>query len=128
MKGNHMETTSLKALAIKTLEGNQEGNQQETKSFPRGIQEGNSGKSFPVELPRVGNQETLKSKPTKALGYGCAGCGNRMYQAVQAWELNQLPETAEFQHEHKSITHWKCQGCGTVFQWIGGSQGPTIMA
>ena len=123
-----METISLKALAIKTLEGNQEGNQQETKSFPRGIQEGNHSKSFPVELPRVGNQETLKKKPTKAQGFGCSGCGNKIYQAVQAWEISELPRTSEYTHEHKPVTHWQCQGCKAVFQIIGGSKGPTIMA
>ena len=63
-----METMSFKALAIKALEGNSEGNQQETLSFPRGKQEGKkSTKSFPVKLPRVGNQETHQNESRKAL-------------------------------------------------------------
>ncbi len=122
-----METISLKALALKTLEGNQQGNSQETKSFPRDIQEGNLGKSFPVELPRVGNQETLRKKPIKALGYGCAGCGNKIYQAIEVWETRDLLEPSEFKHEHIQVKHWQCEGCGAVFEIIGGSKGPQLI-
>ena len=122
-----METISLKALAIRTLEGNQKGNSQETKSFPRDIQEGNLGKSFPVELPRVGNQETLKKKPTKAKGYGCAGCSNKIYEAVQAWEISELPVSSPWKHKHTHVVHWKCENCKTIYEIIGGTRGPALI-
>ena len=59
----------------------------------------------------------------KAQGYGCAGCGNRIYGAIQAWEISELPESAEFKHEHIQVTHWRCEGCDAVFEIIGGSKG-----
>ena len=74
------------------------------------------------------NPSGCENKPTKALGYSCSRCGNRIYQAVQAWEISELPGTAAYTHEHKPVTHWQCEGCGTVFQWIGGSQGPVVMS
>ena len=68
-----------------------------------------------------------KKKPTRAMGFGCAGCGNKIYEAVQAWEISNLPASAEFQHEHKPVTHWQCEGCKAIFQWIGGSKGPQFL-
>ena len=103
-----METMSIKTLALKALQGNPEGNREETKSFPRGKQNG--------------NQETTKE--TKACGNGCAACGNKIYQAVEAWETKELPESSPWQHDHKPVTHWQCEGCGAVFKIIGGSKGP----
>ncbi|MDA8163670.1 MAG: hypothetical protein M0017_01370 [Desulfobacteraceae bacterium] len=40
----------------------------------------------------------------RALGYGCGKCGNRIYRQVSAG--------------------WLCEGCGMVFELIGGSRGP----
>ena len=65
-----------------------------------------------------------KTKPTKAKGYGCAGCGNKIYQAAQGWEVREISVDSEWTHEHKPETHWRCESCGTVFQYIGGSNGP----
>ena len=63
----------------------------------------------------------------KALGYGCSGCGNRIYKAVEAWETREILEPSEFKHEHIPVTHWQCEGCGAVFEMIGGSRGPQII-
>ena len=63
----------------------------------------------------------------KAQGYGCAGCGNRIYGAIQAWEISELPESAEFKHEHTLVTQWQCEGCDAVFEIIGGSKGPQFL-
>ena len=119
-----METKSLKTLALKALEGNHEGNQQETKSFPMRKQDGKLSKSFPVELPREGNQETPRNEPVKATGYGCAGCGCKVYTAAEIWVTNTLPETEAWDLEHSLVMGWKCDQCGGEFQYIGGSRGP----
>ena len=66
----------------------------------------------------------LSNRPTKAKGYGCAGCGNRIYEVVQAWEISELPASFTWNYEHTSVVHWKCEGCGAVFEIIGGSRGP----
>jgi len=126
-KGNKMETISIKALALKALEGNQQGNQKETKSFPMRKPDGKPPKSFPVELPSARNQGASKTKPVKALGYGCAGCSNRIYQAIEAWQTSELPPSSPWEQEHTPVTHWKCQGCGAVFSIIGGTRGPVFI-
>jgi hypothetical protein len=71
--------------------------------------------------PRLVNIQD--NKPLRATGYGCGGCGNRIYQAVQAWEMSELPTSSPWTNEHTPVTHWQCQGCGAVFQIIGGSKG-----
>ena len=121
-----METASLKSLAIKVLEGNQEGNSQETKSFLGGKQEGNSSKSFPVELPRVGNQETSRNDPIRARGYGC-GCGHSLYQQVEDFVKVEHPEDSEWKYLHTLAKLWMCEKCGATYQYIGGSKGPVII-
>ena len=68
-----------------------------------------------------------EKKPTRAKGFGCAGCGNCIYRAVEVWEIRELFEPSEYTHEHTPVTHWKCQGCGAVFEMIGGSRGPQII-
>jgi hypothetical protein len=68
-----------------------------------------------------------KKKPTRAMGFGCAGCGNKIYEAVQAWEISELPATAPHTHEHIPVTHWQCEGCGSEFQYIGGTNGPQLI-
>ena len=68
-----------------------------------------------------------KNKNVKAIGYGCAGCGNRIYQAVKVWDISELPASSPWTHEHKPITHWKCKGCGAVFSIIGGTRGPVLI-
>ena len=79
-----------------------------------------------LQTLKTKKQEILQAgkKPTRAKGYGCAGCGNRIYRAVKAWEINQLADNAAYTHEHKPVTHWQCEGCGAVFEIIGGSRGP----
>ena len=65
----------------------------------------------------------LQKQSTRAKGYGCAGCQNRIYEAVQAWEISELPESSSWTHEHSSVVHWRCEGCDAVFEIIGGSRG-----
>ena len=65
-----------------------------------------------------------KDENKKALGYGCAGCGNRIYQAITVWETSELPESSLWEHMHTPAVYWNCKRCGTVFQYIGGSKGP----
>ena len=66
----------------------------------------------------------LSNGPNKAKGYGCAGCGNRIYEVVQAWEISELPASFTWNYEHTPVNHWKCEDCGAVFEIIGGSRGP----
>ena len=68
-----------------------------------------------------------EKKPTRARGFGCIGCGNRIYEAIQGWEMSELPESSPWTHEHTPVTNWKCQGCGAIFEIIGGSNGPQII-
>lgn len=42
-----------------------------------------------------------------ATGYGCAKCGSNNYAGV--------------------VDAWLCMSCGKVFEWIGGSRGPSIV-
>jgi len=65
-----------------------------------------------------------RNENKKALGYGCAGCGNKIYQAVEACETEGLSAETPWEQEHTPTVHWKCEECGTVFQYIGGSKGP----
>jgi hypothetical protein len=70
------------------------------------------------------SEKNIIAQNTKALGYGCAGCGNRVYQAVEAWVLSELPESSPWQYEHKPVVHWQCEQCSAVYELIGGSRGP----
>ena len=101
-----METTSLKALAVKVLTGKFEGNSQEIKSFLMGKQNG--------------NRET--SQETRARGYGCAKCSENIYDAVEAWIVTET--TGDWKYLHAPVKNWKCSGCGETYQFIGGSKGP----
>ena len=103
-----METMGIKTLALKALQGNPEGNRGETKSFPRGKQKG--------------VKETTPE--TKAKGYGCGKCGNKLYQAVEAWAMFELPASSAWTHEHTPVTNWQCEQCKAVYEWIGGNKGP----
>ena len=71
----------------------------------------------------VGDQ---MSQPHQTKGYGCASCGNRIYKAVQTWEISELPAPSPWKYEHTPAVHWKCEGCGTIFQYIGGTRGPNV--
>ena len=62
-----METTGFKALSERILRGNQQGNHEETGSFPRGKQEETNSESFPVSRHRVGNQETTPTTIDQAI-------------------------------------------------------------
>jgi hypothetical protein len=64
-----------------------------------------------------------ESQTVKALGYGCSGCGNRIYKAVKGWKISELPAVSTFTHEHTSVTHWQCETCETVYEIIGGTRG-----
>ena len=81
-----------------------------------------------IKILKDKKREIVKEKTaTRVRGYGCAGCGNRIYQAVEVWETREILEPSAFEHEHKPVTHWQCEGCGAVFQWIGGTQGPQFL-
>ena len=69
----------------------------------------------------------LQAKKIRATGYGCAGCGNRIYKAVEIWVTKEILEPFEFTHEHEPVTNWHCEGCGAVFLYIGGSKGPKLI-
>jgi DNA-directed RNA polymerase subunit RPC12/RpoP len=69
------------------------------------------------------DDKRVDGKPTKARGYGCAGCGSKIYQTIQAWKMNELDQSSPWQYEHRLGTAWKCEGCGAVFQIIGGTKG-----
>jgi hypothetical protein len=78
-----------------------------------------------INILKDKKQEIVKEKTaTKVSGYGCAGCGNKIYQAVEVWETREILEPSEFKHEHIQVTHWRCEGCGAVFEIVGGSRGP----
>ena len=68
-----------------------------------------------------------RNENVKAIGYGCAGCGNRIYEVVQAWEVSELPASSPWMYEHIPVIHWKSEDCGTVFEIIGGSKGPQFL-
>ena len=74
-----------------------------------------------------GVQQGSTFSEKKALGYGCTGCGNKIYQAVEVWETREILGPSEFKHEHVQVTHWQCDGCGAVFEIIGGSCGPQFL-
>ena len=69
-----------------------------------------------------------KKLSNRAKGYGCAGCGNKIYQVIQGWETKELPSSSPWTHEHKPVIQWKCEGCGIVFHWIGGTKGPQLIS
>ena len=68
-----------------------------------------------------------KSQPQRAKGYGCAGCDNRIYQAVKGWETNELPASSPWTYEHKVVIHWQCENCKAIYEIIGGSRGPVLI-
>ena len=90
-----METKSIKSLAFKVLEGNHEGNQVETKSFPQGKKEGEKiGKSFSVSFkndkkqkqPKIESCFECKHKETiQGVGDGCVYLTKGEYQNI--WSL-----------------------------------------
>ncbi len=59
----------------------------------------------------------------KAQGYGCGGCGGKLYTAAEIWVSYMLPESAEWDLEHSLVQGWRCDKCGSEFQYIGGSRG-----
>jgi len=67
-----------------------------------------------------------RNENIKAIGYGCAGCGNKIFEALQAWESSELPASSPWMYEHIPVIHWKCLGCGAVFQWIGRTKDPEL--
>ena len=103
-----------------------------------------SEKALPDELPKLSkapfgtfdstpsrhiseNQSEQRKNPTRARGYGCASCGNKIYTAVQVWDVSELPLGSPWSHERKPVTYWQCEGCGSVYEIIGGSRGPVFI-
>ena len=81
-----------------------------------------------LQTLRAKKQEIINEKKTaRAKGYGCAGCGNKIYQAVNGWEISEPTSSFPWTHEHKPVIHWKCEGCGAVFEIIGGTRGPLLI-
>jgi hypothetical protein len=68
-----------------------------------------------------------RSQPQQVRGYGCAGCGNRIYEVVQAWEISELSVSSPWKHEHTPVIHWQCESCKTIYEIIGGSKGPVLI-
>lgn len=48
--------------------------------------------------------QSMVSSSSQAGGYGCGRCGVKTYSKV--------------------ATGWRCEGCGMIFEIIGGSRGP----
>ncbi|MCJ7600011.1 MAG: hypothetical protein MUO63_00760 [Desulfobulbaceae bacterium] len=115
-----METRSLKALSMRFLQGNHQGNQKETESFPKET----SRKHF-------GNFKETTPAPAqvakRAEGYGCGACGGKVYRQVTVWETRPLPPGSEWKYEHRPEVGWQCENCETVYPIIGGSRGPDIL-
>ena len=82
-------------------------------------------KGFSPQSPHspLGRVKTEK----KAQGYGCAGCGGKVYTKSEIWVSYMLPESSEWEQEHSLVMGWKCDKCGAEFQYIGGSRGPQII-
>jgi hypothetical protein len=68
-----------------------------------------------------------KNKPDWAKAKGCNACGCKIYQAVTAWEVVELPETSPWRYEHRLVRHWQCEQCGSVYKIIVRSKGPAII-
>ena len=63
----------------------------------------------------------------KAQGYGCGGCGGKVYIQAEIWVTNTLPETEAWDLEHSLLQGWRCDKCGGEYQFIGGSKGPQFI-
>jgi hypothetical protein len=72
----------------------------------------------------VGEGSTFSEK--KAQGYGCGGCGGKVYTKAEIWVSYMLPESAEWEQEHSLVMGWKCDQCGSEYQYIGGTKGAQI--
>ena len=71
-----------------------------------------------------GVQQGSTFSEKKAQGHGCAGCGCKKYSAAEIWVSHPLPESSSWEVEHSLVMGWKCDKCGSEFQYIGGSKGP----
>lgn len=60
----------------------------------------------------------------KAQGYGCAGCGGKVYTKAEIWVSYMLPESSSWEAGHSLVMGWKCDKCGSEFHYIGGNRGP----
>lgn len=69
-------------------------------------------------------QEKDDNETIRAKGYGCR-CGHNSYQQVEDFVMCEAP--GEWKHLHTITTLWRCEGCGSVYQIIGGSKGPTYI-
>ena len=74
-----------------------------------------------------GSSNGCKTKPKKAQSYGCGGCGGKVYTQAEIWVSYMLPEDADWEQEHSLVMGWKCDKCGSEFQYIGGSKGPLLI-
>lgn len=93
---------------------------QTPTQYPQNTQKEQKGDDF----GNIGDIEHRNENKKMAQGYGCAGCGNRIYKAVNAWEMRQFPAGTIWEHEHQSVIHWRCEQCQTIYEIIGGSKGP----
>jgi DNA-directed RNA polymerase subunit RPC12/RpoP len=69
-----------------------------------------------------GVQQGSTFSEKKAQGYGCAGCGGKVYTQAEIWATHLLPESSLLEYEHSPVMGWKCDKCGSEFQYIGGSR------
>ena len=74
-----------------------------------------------------GVQQGSTFSEKKAQGYGCGGCGNKQYTQQEIWVSMLLPESEAWDLEHSLFQGWKCDQCGSEFQYIGGIRGPQII-
>lgn len=72
------------------------------------------------------NPSGCEKKTTKAKGYGCSGCGNKTYTQQDIWTTSRLADGA-WECEHNLVNGWKCNQCGSEYQYIGGSRGPVLI-
>ena len=83
-------------------------------------------KGFSPQSPHSPPRDVKTVK--KALGYGCAGCGCREYTQAEIWVTYLLTELSPWKYEDSLVQGWKCDKCGSEFQFIGGSKGPQLIS
>jgi len=68
--------------------------------------------------------EKVERRPIRAEGYGC-GCGHNLYKQVE--EFIEEPENAKWEHQYRLSKVWQCENCKTIYEIIGGTQGPVLI-
>ena len=98
---------------------------------PLNEEQKNSKNTYPDELQKVQKgvftvfavREGSTFPEKKAQGYGCAGCGGKVYTKAEIWVSYMLPESSTWEAEHSPVQGWRCDQCGAEFLYIGGSRG-----